>query len=361
MSTQKLQDCQKIYSETDISNITKDIFNGHVYKYVSNKRLHSIIGLYYHNRHNYKLAIKYYKSANDVQSTANLGYLYYSLGQMTNAVKYYNNAILLGDIDSMYNLAVLYEESNNIQLAIKYYTITADSYNMPHSMHNVARLYVQKGNISMAKHYYAMAVSYNIVYAMYNLALLYYAENDLEWAKYYYNMAITYGYVPAIQGLAILYYNDGNISMAIEYCIKGIEHDDIDGLRAIYIILSENTGYTHEFTEANIMSFIKFGKQTKLHRKQLIYYKSVFNIFDWYEIQVGLGILTLDASTTPSVVKYLHTSLKNNYKLDICDICATDNPVKLIAIYSCNHFVCVSCYKKLYNKPCPYCRYTDKS
>ena len=59
------------------------------------------------------------------------------------------------------------------------------------------------------------------------------------------------------------------------------------------------------------------------------------------------------------ITKEIHiynNKLKTSSKDDICEICMKDEQQKCILLNCFFHYICINCYLRLYDKPCPFCR-----
>ena len=97
----------------------------------------------------------------------------------------------------------------------------------------------------------------------------------------------------------------------------------------------------------------------KQYDKAIEYYKMVVNsiiandleryiLYQNHNIEYD-GLLTED-------IKIYQHKIDNFKSIETCKICYDDDKT-CITMNCLNHYVCTDCYIKLYDKPCPFCRF----
>ena len=258
---------------------------------LSNSKILNILALYYEfKEENYTQAIKYYQMALELGNTdamCNLACYYDKEKDYDQAIKYYQMAIKLGNSTAMNNLAMhYYEKEKDYDQAIEYYQMAADLGNSD-AMYDLACYYERKKkDYVQAINYYRMASELGNSNAMNNLACYYEKkEKDHVQAIKYYQMA-----------------SELRDSTAINKLIK------LSNIKPLKVYISINSTST---VLNNSLSDLKNKLEKK---KEVIIYNNKKRIFS-----------------------------KLNY-IDTCPICLNE---KLNIILDCGHPICIDCYPSI--------------
>lgn len=183
-------------------------------------------------------------------------------------------------------------------------------------------------------------------------------DGEFDTAKIYYKRALDMGYWDAAICLADIYNQyDDNFDEALKYYMIAIEHDDEE---AFIHLMNFIVDVDYEPADNEINIIIQFAK---LHSEPVC---KLFNGHrvtsndlspipfsrEWHDILVNLGLEKPDLVD----MNYLALKRKNQSKLAKCDICMSDGELECAPVNWCMHYVCISCYKMVWDKACPFCR-----
>ena len=192
-------------------------------------------------------------------------------------------------------------------------------------------LFVNEETKNSTIKYYVMAIERGSINCMFNLGHFYFECNDFENMFKYYFMAVELGDTDTMYELAIYYQKT----------------EDFDNMRKYYLMALEtyetknNTDTTDIEINNGENGFDLFILKEELEK---IKYKPVFLKNKLQKINCIRDIMIYENK------KNLFSQL--NHIVD-CFICYE---TKLNINLNCGHCVCINCYPKLYNKPCPICR-----
>lgn len=229
------------------------------------------------------------------------------------------------------NYASTHHETQDVKKMVEKYYLMAVELNNPAAMGDVAMFYEKLKKYDLAIKYYLMAVEWDEVYAIYNLADLYYLLHNYDLMKFYYSKAITeHNDLESMYAMAKYFYSIRNIEECKSYYILAAQHPD----------------------------FLKSK-----------FPKNIFNILEEYYILTNDILNSSITEVTINNVKQRIQILKKNQEVDIynnkislfknlnnitdCVVCYEN--ILNINLF-CGHCVCVQCYTKLYEMPCPLCR-----
>jgi tetratricopeptide (TPR) repeat protein len=253
---------------------------------------------------------------NDEYTFFNLG-VYYNIQENYDEMKkYYLMSIILNNSDAMFNLGLHYDAiEENYDLAKKYYLMATELGNS-NAMNNLAHYYrYVEENYDLTKKYFLMSINLNNSNAMNNLGYYYYdIEENYDLAKKYYLMAIKLDNAEAMNNLGFYYYNIvKNYDLAKEYILMAIKLGESNAKQNIKLIT------------------------TPIERYILLNNNGIeFNEEITRDIHIYVNKLKLS-------------------KVDKCGICLEED--KTVILLNCFfHYCCQSCYVKVYNEPCPFCR-----
>jgi len=220
-------------------------------------------------------------------------------------IQHYLLSIKLGDTSAYNNLGFYYEESGDYENMLKYYLLA-----------------IQEGD----------------EYSMYNLADYYQKHKDFDNMKKYYVMAIELRDDAASMRNMMKYYNEVNdIENANKYCFMFMEKHkyNIESLEKQYTDLGGNKSML--FVNMCLMCVNALESIQNRTIQQKMFLNVIYAKCD----QVGVYRNKVNLFT------------KLNHIVE-CEVCYE---TKLNIDLRCGHCFCTSCYKKLYLKPCPICRY----
>jgi tetratricopeptide (TPR) repeat protein len=233
------------------------------------------------------------------------------------------------DLTNNYTL-VEYEHRDVTEMIEKYYLMAVEL-NNPAAMGDIAMFYEKIKKYDLAIKYYLMAVECDEVYAIYNLADLYYILHNYELMKFYYTKAITEHNDLESMYAMVKYFNlIHNIEECKKYYILAAQHPDFlkkkfpknifNALEEYYMIMNDiNHNNLTDIASINLkekISKLKKKEEIAIYNNKITLFKNLNNIID-------------------------------------CVVCYEN--VLNINLF-CGHCVCVLCYTKLYESPCPLCR-----
>ncbi len=261
----------------------------------------------------------------------------------------------------LYHFCGLYHfhSLGDIGRAVEYFILSAqnghsDSYN------NIGAIYEADAIYDKAKLYYHKALDAGVQDAkcIYNLANIYDSiDGDYDTAKTYYKQALDLGYWDAAGCLASIYDQyDEDYDQAVKYYLISIEHGDEESFIHLINLIVD---VAFEPTDNEITDIIQYAKR---HPEQVreLYEEHNIKSLDlplmlsvvWEDILVILGL----EKSNLAAVNYLALKRKTHGKLAVCDVCMADGELECIPVNWCMHYVCISCYLMVYDKPCPFCR-----
>jgi len=253
---------------------------------------------------------------NDEYTFFNLGVYYNIQKNYDEMKKYYLMSIILNNSDAMFNLGLYYDDiEENYDLAKKYYLMATELGNS-NAMFNIGLHYDDiEENYDLAKKYYLMATELGDSNAMFNLG--YYYDNEVknyDLAKKYYLMATELGDSNAMYNLGYYYYNVvKNYDLAKKYYLMAIKLGNSDANHNIKLITTPIERYI------------------LLNNNGIEFNEEITRDIHIYENKLKMS------------------------KVDKCGICLEKD--KTVILLNCFfHYCCQSCYVKVYNKPCPFCR-----
>ncbi len=268
----------------------------------------------------------------------------------------------------MYYWCGLYHINKTKQsnIALDYFKLASEA-GLYESYNNIGEIYdVYFNDYEKAKAYYHKALDaslYNPKY-IYNLANIYDAiDEEYDTAKIYYKQALDLGNWYAAACLANIYdqYND-DIDEAVKYYLIAINHGDDESFIHLINLISDmyiNYNEIISISEDDINNIIHHAKT---HPKQMRELHNDHHIISndlppklscaWSEILIELGLEKPDITA----LNYFALKRKNQSKLAVCDICMSDGELECIPINWCLHYVCIECYKMVWDKSCPFCR-----
>jgi TPR repeat protein len=243
-------------------------------------------------------AIKFYKEAiksGDTAEMFNLALLYDDeIKDFEKAEQYYKMAVEKGDTDAMFNLALLYKtEFKDFEKAEQYYRMAVKK---SHSgaIFNLALLYqTEFKDFENAEQYYKMAVKKGHSGAMHNLAMLYQTEfKDFEKAEKYYKMAIKKGHSGAMHNLAMLYQTEfKDFEKAEQYYKMAVEKGD-SGAMFNLALLYDDEFKDFEKVEQYYKMAVEKGHSSAMHNLALLYqteFKDFEKAEQYYKMAVEKG------------------------------------------------------------------------
>jgi tetratricopeptide (TPR) repeat protein len=176
----------------------------------------------------------------------------------------------------------------------------------------------------------------------------------------YYEKGVKFGNVTSMYNLGHYYYECKNIEKMLKYYLMAIELKDIDTMYelALYYQTTKEYNLMCKYYEMAVKeSFTINGPNNYVNDG--IKYFDLFNLKDELDkillkpIPVQIKLKEINNKKEIMIYnnkKKLFETLNNNIK---CEICYEEGlNIDLV----CGHLCCISCYPKLYNKPCPYCR-----
>lgn len=207
------------------------------------------IGYVYMNKSNFKLALKYYFKANDVELSNgnrqglasgynNIGLIYYDLGYIPLALEYYHKSLKIkeefgdkkGIAMSFNNIGHVYKEQGDASLAIDYYLKSlkihqeiGNKKGMALAYNNIGSVYTSDKNYPKALSYYKESLKTRqeigdkkgIATCYHNLAKVYALQNHIELALLYHQKSLDIRIeIEDKQGEAYSYLELGYISLS---------------------------------------------------------------------------------------------------------------------------------------------------
>jgi hypothetical protein len=207
---------------------------------------------------------------------------------------------------------------------------TAIELNNWHAMESLAQYYEkQKYHHTNIVKYYQMSIDVGwCCYTMYNFADYYRTIKDYTNMEKYYIMAIVeYDDIECMYIMALHHQNKGNLIIMKTYYLLAVSQDIEYEFPDEYLF--------NPFLILDIIESVPLESRNSNHT---------------YHIQKLLTINSQIISYKNKII--LFTRLNNILE---CGICYEE---RLNINLFCGHCVCIECYKKVYNKPCPFCRIT---
>lgn len=316
------------------------------------------LGHYYHDIEEYSKAIMYLKMVkNEIKQPAD---------KMVPDDTYAAAANMLADT---------YTCINKHTSAIKFYKLAAEK-GLHEANNSVAKIYDDvMGLYDNAVEYYekALDAGVNDPESIYRLAIIYDSVNgDYDKADKYYLMAHDLGYLDATLGLGEMYLEHARVAddyaKATKYYIYAINMGNkfgfIDFLSLLTSANSAGIILTREdlnLTENDISAIINLAKQHPDNVRHLVndHCITIDVLPEWFhgpwESLLTELKLMID-KTDPTYMNYFNLKQRHQAKQVECGVCLADGPVTCIPFNWCMHYVCLTCYPKLWDKPCPFCR-----
>lgn len=245
-------------------------FTIHSYTHVhlsslSNELLY-VMGLYYHNQYPkiprrtipliYKLAKRYYEQAiikGNIDAFIDLADYYFLIEKNeSKGIECLSMGIKKKSIRCIRFLIKFYMKKQNYKMAKKYYIKAIKMFNDADSMHGLGIIYhtINK-KYELAEKYYLKAIKYGNENALYNLGLCYFEQKNYIMMQKYFLLAVRHGLPQAMEGLA-MYYQDIEINYENikKYNLMAIEHN--------YVNSMYNLGYFYHKIEPNEDLMVKY-------------------------------------------------------------------------------------------------------
>lgn len=219
----------------------------------------------------------------------------------------------------------------DIKIIIEKYYLMAVELNNPAAMGDIAVFYEKTKKYDLAIKYYLMAVEWGEVYAIYNLADLYYILKNYDLMQFYYSKAITeHNDLESMYEMAKYFNSIHNKDECKKYYILAIQHPEflkkkfpknIFNVLEEYYIITNNINHSN-LTQVTINNLkekiiqLKKNEQVSIYNNKITLFKNLNNIID-------------------------------------CVVCY--ETILNINLF-CGHCVCINCYTKIYDLPCPLCR-----
>ena len=292
---------------------------------------------------------------------------------------YYNHSEIDSDNETEYilnNETTIEDQSISINIHICDYKNQIIGMNYLSQLNfNIARnfenLYKKKYNkidkndlFKKIKYHYILSIAINNnINSLINIAIHFETkEKNYEKAIYYYLLAIEeHDDVDAMFNLADCYQSMYNYDNALKYYFMSIEKKDKESLsRAINICIN------HNFSEKIIkLIFIAFSNFNYSEIEGYLYNLNKFESLNYLNENINndeienkeLFMKNIELFKKNSCFLILQNKINLFEKLNHygeCNICFDEN--KLLIDIICSHCFCVDCYKKIYNKNCPFCR-----
>jgi hypothetical protein len=221
------------------------------------------------------------------------------------------------------------QRTHKIFKMIKTYKTAIELHNW-HAMENLAQYY-EKNKYShnfIVKFYEMSILAGGCSYTMYNFADYYRTIRDYTNMEKYYIMAIEeYSDIESMYIMALHHQTLGNMKIMTMYYLLAISQD-----------------IEYEFPDKHL-----FNPFTILDILEPISPEMRNTNIDFH-MQLLLNTNTQIIAFKNKII--LFTRLNNILE---CGICYEE---RLNIDLFCGHCVCIECYKKVYNKPCPFCRIT---
>lgn len=208
------------------------------------------IGYVYMNKSNFKLALKYYFKANDVELSNgnrqglasgynNIGLIYYDLGDVPLALEYYHKSLKIkeefgdkkGIAMSFINIGHVYKDQGDRKLAIDYYLKSlkihqeiGNKKGMALAYNNIGSVYITEKNFPKALSYYKESLKTRqeigdkkgIAACYHNLAKVYGKQNNTDLALLYYQKSLDLRIeIEDRQGEAYSYLDQGYLCLSL--------------------------------------------------------------------------------------------------------------------------------------------------
>ena len=176
--------------------------------------------------------------------------------------------------------------------------------------------------------YYKMAIERHSINAMFNLGHFYYECNDLENMLKYYSMAINFGDIDSMYELSIYYQTQMDFDNMRKYYLMALKEEEKPD--HMDIILNNGEKYFDLFILKEELEKIEDKPLCLINKLQKIYCNPDIMIYE--------------------NKKKLFSQL--NHIVECCVCYETKLNINLF----CGHCFCITCYPKIYKKPCPICR-----
>ena len=199
-------------------------------------------------------------------------------------------------------------------------------------------------NNEEAKKYHLMAIEKGNVLAMLNMGLILKKQNNIDEAKKYYLMAIEKGNSNAMYNMGNLLKEQNELEEAKKYYLMAIEKGHIDAMNNMGWLLNEQNeleeakkNYLMAIDKGNVLAINNIKKITTPLERYYLYEKHKIHFTEEItrDIHIFKNKISLSSKDDDCIVCYEHT--------------------KCISLECC-HYLCATCYVKLYKGPCPVCR-----
>jgi TPR repeat protein len=316
------------------------------------------LGYYYHDIEAYNKAIKYLK-------------------MVTNGIKQPADKKVPDDTfaSAANKLADTYTCINKHTSAIRYYKLAAEK-GIPEAYNSIANIYYEHmGLYDKAIEYYhiAMGAGINDPESIYKLASIYDSVNgDFDNADKYYLMAYDLGYRHATLNLAEMYLEHARVAAdyakSAKYFMYAVNMGNKYGfIGLLELFASANSaGIVHtredlNLTENDITAIINLVKQHPNNVRHLVsdHHITLEVLPEWFRgpwESLLAELKLMPDMSDPTYMNYFSLKQRHQAKQVECGVCLSDGPVTCIPFNWCMHYVCLTCYPKLWDKPCPFCR-----
>lgn len=259
---------------------------------------------------------------------------------------------------------------------LKYYMLEAVEKGIYDAYNSIGKIYYNNELYDMAIEYYHKALDSGVKdpESIYNLAIIYDAVNgDFDNADKYYLMAYNLGYQDAILNLAEMYLEHARVAndyaKSAKYLMYAVNMGNkfgfIDFIGLLQKAYSEDTILNIEdlnLTENDITTIISLAKQHPEDVSNYVFrYINTANVFPewfrgpWESLLTELNVMAAD-KFGPEYMNYFNLKRRKLTKHVECGVCLSEGPVPSVPFNWCMHYVCLTCYPKLWDKPCPFCR-----
>ena len=207
---------------------------------------------------------------------------------------------------------------------------------------NIAIIYEQRFNdFHKAIYYYNRAIHYlNDELAMYNLADLYYKQKDFTNAFKFFEMAFENGDIQSSYYLIIYYYQQNYINLFAKHLLNFLTDDKraCNRHQSFCSCHIKNIHFKKFFTDNNVL--MVYNKLNDFHKPHSTFVHNLIN--------------HLNSNKFVSIYNNKISLFQKLNHIQTCDICYEDN--RLNIDNHCGHSMCTSCYTRVFDKPCPFCR-----
>jgi serine phosphatase RsbU (regulator of sigma subunit)/Tfp pilus assembly protein PilF len=187
-------------------------------------------------------------------SINNIGYVYSKHGEVSVALKYYNQSLQLlveagdqkGIASALNNMASIYEDQGDIPKALELYHLSLekreklkDKKGEANTLNNIGMIHINQSNMSLALEYYLKSLKIYLevndykgqAHALNNIGTVYDKQGELNKALDYYLKSLKIkeeighqlGISIALTNIGRIYLRKGNVKRALEYNTKSLE------------------------------------------------------------------------------------------------------------------------------------------